>query len=66
MTKKQVELINALFEIDQRCRDNNESSTKLHQIRNDEAKPILDEIKAWMLASAGSIPPKSNLGKAIA
>lgn len=64
--QKPVELINALFEIDRRCRDNNESSTKLHQIRNDEAKPILDEIKAWMLASAGSIPPKSNLGKAIA
>jgi transposase len=64
--QKPVELINALFEIDRRCRENNESPEKLHQIRNEEAKPILDEIKAWMLASATSITPKSNLGKAIA
>jgi transposase len=64
--QKPVELINALFEIDRRCREEKKSPEELHTIRNTEANLILDELKAWLLANASSIPPKSALGKAIA
>jgi transposase len=64
--QKPVELINALFEIDRRCRDDGKNLEELQAIRDGEARPVLDRIKAWMVANAGSIPPKSALGKAIA
>ena len=64
--QKPVELINAIFEIDRRCRQNKTGLEELQRIRDAEAKPILDEIKGWMSANMPVIPPKSALGKAIA
>jgi len=63
--QKPVDLIKALFEVDRECREADKTLEEWQKIRESRAQPILDEIKAWILANTATIPPKSGLGKAI-
>ncbi len=42
------------------------SAEEKQRIRQDQAKPLLDQFKTWLDKSALQVPPKSAIGKAIA
>ena len=43
----------------------NEPPDKRQQIRQEQAKPILDKIESWLQKSLPHVPPKTALGKAL-
>lgn len=55
--------IQKLYAIERRIKD--DPPDKRHAIRQAEAKPILDDLKAWMEKSLLSVPPKMAVGKAL-
>lgn len=59
-----IKTIGKLYKIEEKARNNNLSAHELYLLRQDEAKPILDEFKEWLQNKASGIPPKSTLGKA--
>jgi transposase len=36
-----------------------------HRIRHERARPVVDQMRTWLDASVGSVPPKSLTGKAL-
>lgn len=59
-----LNLIAALFEVERRGRDASCEPDALLQLRQEESKPIVDDIQRWALAQRAL--PLSPLGKAIA
>ena len=57
-------MIQKLYRIEAEIR--RKTAQEKQQIRQEKAKPLLDQYKAWLDKSAAQIPPKSILGKAIA
>ena len=41
------------------------SADERHRIRQEHARPIVDQIRDWLNESVGSVPPKSLTGKAL-
>jgi hypothetical protein len=41
------------------------SDTELYRIRQEEAMPLLDEFRLWLIELEKATPPKGLLGKAI-
>jgi transposase len=41
------------------------SAAERHRIRHERSRPILDQLRAWLDASVGSVPPQSLTGKAL-
>jgi len=41
------------------------SADERHRIRQEHARPIIDQIRDWLNESVGSVPPKSLTGKAL-
>jgi transposase len=62
--KEVLDLIGALFEVEQRARDAQAGAEQLLRMRQHESKPIIDAIQRWALAQRAL--PQSPLGKAIA
>jgi transposase len=56
--------IGKLYKIESKARANNLSVEEWYQLRQDEAKPILDEFADWLHSNGPKIPPKSRLGEA--
>jgi len=57
-------MIQKLYRIETQIR--RKSAQEKQQIRQEKSKPLLDQYKTWLEKSAGQVPPKSALGKAIA
>jgi transposase len=59
-----VELMDKLFAIDARARDEKMDHTARHALRQQEAPPLLDKIYAQILALSKNVLPKSAAGEA--
>src|SRR5260370_8191986 len=59
-----VELMDKLFAIDARARDEKMDHAARHALRQQEAPPLLDKIHTQILTMSGSVLPKSAAGKA--
>src|SRR5690606_15798458 len=46
-------------------RENNYSAEEIYQMRQEEAKPILEKFKKWLSKKSLQTPPKGLLGKAV-
>lgn len=60
-----LDYIGALYGIERYARDNDLSHEKIHELRQEKAKPILEKFKTWLNTYHSQVPPKSLLGKAI-
>jgi transposase len=58
-----LDFIQKLYRIEKRHKDNN--IDELFDVRQAEAKPIIDKLKQWLDKSIANSPPKSTLGKAL-
>jgi transposase len=61
-----VELMDKLFAIDARARDEMMDHAARHALRQQEAPPLLDKIKTQILAMSKNVLPKSAAGEACA
>ena len=59
-----VQLIKKLYAIEQRIKD--KTPEEKYQTRQQESRPHLDKIRAWLDDSLPTVVPKSPLGKALA
>jgi hypothetical protein len=59
-----VELMDKLFAIDARARDEKMDHAARHVLRQQEAPPLLDKIQAQILALSKNVLPKSAAGEA--
>ena len=59
-----VALIRKLYQVERAAKE--EMAEKRRAIRQAQASPILEKIKAWLVEKVGKVLPKSPLGEAIA
>ena len=57
--------IRKLYAIEKLARDGKMSAEQRHKLRQEKAKPIWDELRAWLDKNLGAAPPQSLTGKAI-
>lgn len=57
--------IQKLYRIERSAADRKLSPYKIFELRQNEAKPVLDEFKSWMDKRVVQVPPPSLLGKAL-
>ena len=60
-----VKLIAELYKIERQAKADNLSFEEIWQLRQKESKPILEELKKFLLEHQDAVPPKGLLGKAI-
>ena len=60
-----LDFISNLYAIEKRAKNQELSHEEIYQLRQQEAKPILDQFKLWLDANQQLTPPKGLLGKAI-
>lgn len=54
-----------LYEIERTAKDLELNSAQIKQMRDEEAKPILDKLKAWLDKQSLTALPKSSFGQAV-
>ena len=60
-----IDFIGNLYSIEKRAKAQGLCSDEIYQLRQQEAKPILETFKLWLDANQAITPPKGLLGKAI-
>jgi transposase len=60
-----LKIIRKLYAIEKLARDGKMSAEQRHNLRQEKAKPIWDELRAWLDKNLGATPPQSLTGKAI-
>ena len=60
-----LDYIGALYGIERYARDKNLSHEQIRELRQEKAKPLLEQFKTWLDTYHPQVPPKSLLGKAI-
>jgi len=60
-----LEFIGALYQIEKEAKMKDLDPQEIYQLRQEKAKPVLDEFKIWLTAKQQITPPKGLLGKAI-
>ena len=60
-----LDFIGALYRIESQAREQELSHDQIRDLRQKEARPILDRFKTWLEVYHPQVPPKSQLGKAI-
>jgi len=60
-----VKLIAELYKIEKKANGENLSFEEIRELRQKESKPILEELKKFLLEHQDAVPPKGLLGKAI-
>ena len=60
-----LERINKLYAIERRLKRDKADVQEVVTTRQDEARPILDQLKPWLEELAAKVPPSGLLGKAI-
>jgi transposase len=58
-------IIRKLYRLEKLARDAGMTSDQRHRLRNEKARPIWDELRAWLEANRSATPPQSLTGKAI-
>jgi transposase len=58
-------IIRKLYAIEKLARDANMTPDQRHRLRAEKAKPIWDELRAWLDNNLGAVPPQSLTGKAM-
>jgi transposase len=61
-----VHYIRQLYAIEKEARENYCSSRERQMLRQQRAKPLLDEFKSWLDETQHQVPPQSHIGKAVA
>ncbi len=61
-----LEMFKQLYAIEAQIRDEGLEGEQVTELRKKEAKPILDEIKAWLDKEILSVAPQSAIGRAMA
>jgi transposase len=64
-TGKGLSFITKLYQIERFARENEFDVEKLYLLRQEKAKPILEEFYQWLDAHKDTVAPKSLLGKAV-
>ena len=57
--------ISSLYAVEHEAKDKNLNHEELYLLRQEKAKPVLDDFGLWLRETAPKVPPKSSLGKAI-
>lgn len=60
-----LKIIRKLYGIEKLARDAKMTAEQRHKLRQEKAKPIWDELRAWLDRNFGATPPQSLTGKAI-
>ena len=60
-----IEYIGRLYGIEKKAKELGLSETELYRIRQDEAKPLLEEFRSWLIERERATPPKGLSGTAI-
>jgi transposase len=60
-----MKYIKKLYRLEQNARENNYSDDEIYRMRQEEAKPILENFKKWLSKKSLQTPPKGLLGKAV-
>jgi len=58
-------IIRKLYAVEKLARDAKMSADQRHRLRQEKARPIWDELRAWLDRNLGAVPPQSLTGKAI-
>lgn len=58
-------IIRKLYALEKLARDGKMTARQRHRLRTEKAKPIWDELRAWLDKNRGAAPPQSLTGKAI-
>lgn len=58
-------IIRKLYAVEKLARDAKMSWEQRHTLRQEKARPIWDELRAWLDRNLGAVPPQSLTGKAI-
>ncbi len=62
---KAISYIKSLYKLEKEAREQKLSPKEIYQIRQEKAKPILDDFEKWLSKRKLETPPKGLLGKAI-
>lgn len=60
-----LKYIRAIYRIEKEAKTKELSVKEIHQVRQEQAKPILEQFRQWLSKRALQTPPKGLLGKAI-
>jgi transposase len=60
-----LDYIGKLYQVEKEARRQELETAQIYQLRQEEAKPILDEFKDWLETKRPLTPPKGLLGQAI-
>ncbi|MFQ5700202.1 MAG: IS66 family transposase, partial [Myxococcota bacterium] len=63
LARQGLRRINKLYEIERGCRE--ASPEERYAIRQEKTKPRLEELRTWLDAALGRVPPESLTGKAL-
>ncbi len=58
--------VQKLYAIERRIREENLPTPTIEQLRQQEALPVLQSLKGWLVENYSQVLPKSKIGKAIA
>jgi transposase len=62
---KALKFIKNLYNLEQRAKKQKLSPQELKELRQQQAKPILDNLHLWLMKKSSQVVPKSLLGKAV-
>jgi transposase len=60
-----LKIIRKLYAVEKLARDAKMSAEQRHTLRQEKAKPIWEELRAWLDKNLGAAPPQTYTGKAI-
>jgi transposase len=63
--EKALDFIRKLYAIEKEAKAANLDFDQIYRLRQQKAKPILDEFKKWLVSLSPMTPPKGLLGKAV-
>jgi transposase len=63
---KALSFIRKLYRLEKKARENGYTPEQIYTMRQEEAKPILEDFKDWLHRKKLQTPPKGLLGKAVA
>jgi transposase len=58
-------IIRKIYAVEKLARDAKMSADQRHKLRQEKARPIWDELRAWLDRNLGAAPPQTYTGKAI-
>ena len=64
-TDQALKFIKDIYRVEHKAKNGNISGLELLELRQKEAKPVLDKMHAWLMKRSRQVVPKSLLGKAI-